>query len=347
MTMSTQKIHENILQTIGQTPIIRLNRIGKELEHEMLIKVEAMNPGASVKDRLALQIIEDAKAEGKLKKGGVIIETTSGNTGMGLAMIAAVEGYKCIFTMPDKVSEEKINALKAFGAEVRICPTSVEPEDPRSYYSVAKKLAEEIPGAFYSNQYFNPSNPKAHYRYTGPEIYDQLGDQLDVLVAGIGTGGTLCGSAKFLREKLPDLQTVGIDPVGSVYYEYFNTGVMPKIVTTYKVEGVGEDFMPSTIDFDLIDDVVQVTDQEAFDMTRRLAQEEGVFVGGSCGMALCGAIKKAKNIEGKKTILTILPDSGSRYISKIFNDAWMKQEGFLPEDQSPSGSTALEEQIRF
>lgn len=342
-------VYENILQAIGHTPIIRLQRIGSDLQHELYVKIEAMNPGASVKDRLALQLVKDAEERGKLTEGSTIIETTSGNTGMGLAMIAAVRGYKCIFTMPDKISDEKINALRAFGAEVIICPTAVEPEDPRSYYSVAKKLTQEIPNSYYTDQYHNPSNPEAHYRSTGPEIYEQLGDDLDILVAGIGTGGTLCGSAKFIREQKQSLETVGVDPIGSVFYDYFRTGKMPKMITTYKVEGVGEDFMPSTIDFDLIDDVVQVSDQEAFDMTRRLAKEEGLFVGGSCGMALCGAIKKAKQIKDKKTILTILPDSGSRYVSKVFNDDWLSSNGFTvdqPQHNDEQGRNT-EDQVRF
>ena len=341
-----KNVYQNILQAIGHTPIIQLQRIGNELKHHFYVKLESMNPGASVKDRLALQIVEDAEKSGALVKGGTIIETTSGNTGMGLAMIAAVKGYKCIFTVPDKVSSEKINALRALGAEVVVCPTAVEPEDPQSYYSVAKKLAAEIPNSFFANQYHNPSNPKAHYRMTGPEIYEQMGNELDVLVAGIGTGGTLCGSAKFIREKNPKLQTLAVDPVGSVFFEYFQTGTMPKIITTYKVEGVGEDFMPTTIDFELIDDVVQVGDQEAFDMTRRLAREEGIFVGGSCGMALAGAINKAKDMEGAKNFLIILPDSGSRYVSKVFNDDWMKENGFTISSSSQNNQP-LEDQIRF
>ncbi|MEZ4820086.1 MAG: cysteine synthase family protein [Bdellovibrionota bacterium] len=295
-------VHQNILEAIGHTPIVKLNRIGNDLIHDFYVKIEAMNPGASVKDRLALQLINDAIDRGDLKEGGTIIETTSGNTGMGIAMIAAVKGFSCIFTVPDKVSDEKINALRAFGAEVKVCPTAVEPEDPRSYYSVAKKLASEIPNAYFTNQYHNPSNPKAHYTMTGPEIFEQMGTNIDVLVAGIGTGGTLCGSAKFLKEKNPNMTTLAVDPIGSVFYEYFHTGNIPKVITGYKVEGVGEDFMPTTIDFDLIDDIVQVSDQDSFDMTHRLAKEEGIFVGGSCGMAVHGAIEKAKLVDEKKPI---------------------------------------------
>jgi len=319
---------ENILEAIGQTPIIKLNRIGSDLPHAFYVKLEAMNPGASIKDRLAMQLVEDAVQRGDLKEGGTIIETTSGNTGMGLAMIAAVRGFKCIFTMPDKISDEKINALRAFGAKVIVCPTAVAPEDPRSYYSVAKRLVEETPNAYYTNQYHNPSNPKAHYTMTGPEIHQQMGDELDVLVAGIGTGGTLSGSGKFLKEKNPKLQTLAVDPVGSVFFEYFNTGVVPEIITSYKVEGVGEDFMPSTIDFEMIDAIEQVGDKEAFEMTRRLAREEGIFVGGSCGMALAGALAHAKKTTASKTYLVILPDSGSRYMSKVFNDQWLKDNNF-------------------
>lgn len=340
------KVYQNILETIGHTPIVKLNSIGKELPHNFYVKLEAMNPGASVKDRLAMQLVEDAIANGDLKEGGTIIETTSGNTGMGLAMIAAVKGFKCIFTVPDKVSDEKINALRAFGAQVVVCPTAVEPEDPRSYYSVALRLKEEIPNSYYTNQYHNQSNPKAHYTMTGPEIYEQMGDELDVLVAGIGTGGTLCGSAKYIKEKNPNMKTLAVDPIGSVFYEYVQTGVMPKVITGYKVEGVGEDFMPSTIDFELIDDIVQVSDQESFDMTHRLAQEEGIFVGGSCGMAVHGAVEKAKKMDGQKNILIILPDSGSRYVSKVFNDQWLEENGFLKR-KTVNDKTDLEDQIRF
>jgi cystathionine beta-synthase len=328
-----KRVFETILDAIGHTPIVKLNRIGRDMDHQFYVKVEATNPGASVKDRLALQLVKDAVDEGKLKPGGTIIETTSGNTGMGLAMIGAVQGFQCLFCMPDKVSDEKIKALQAFGAKVVMCPTAVEPDDPRSYYSVAKKLAGEVPNSFYVDQYHNASNPKAHYLMTGPEIYEQMGDQLDYLVAGIGTGGTLCGSAKFIKEHNASMQAIGVDPVGSIYYEYFKTGNIPKVVTSYKVEGFGEDFMPTTIDFDYIDEVVQVDDQESFDMARRLVKEEGLFVGGSCGSAVQGMLKHAQTVPGKKTFLAILPDSGSRYLSKVYDDQWMVDNGFRVEAQ--------------
>lgn len=341
-----KNVFDNITECIGNTPIVKLQKLGRDLGHNFYVKLDYLNPGGSIKDRIAKQMIEDAIDSGKLKAGGTIIETTSGNTGMGLAMIAAVLGFKCVFTMPDKVSEEKINSMKAMGADVVICPTAVEPEDPKSYYSVAKRLETEIPNSIYVNQYHNPSNPKAHYLSTGPEIYEQMGNEIDYLVACIGTGGTLCGTGKFLREKNPNLQLIGVDPVGSVFYEYFKTGKMPKIITSYKVEGFGEDFMPSTIDFTMMNDVVQVTDQECFDTVRELAKTEGIFAGGSCGGAISAAIRYAKNVKGKKNFLILLSDGGSRYVSKVYNDKWMKDNGFLhrPEEDL---SEEIDEQIRF
>lgn len=322
-------IQNNILDCVGNTPIVRLNKIGQNFEHELLVKIEFFNPGSSIKDRIAKQMIEDAVADGRLKEGGTIIECTSGNTGMGLAMVACVKGFKCICVMPDKVSSEKIKILEAMGCKVVVTPTAVEPDDPRSYYSVAKKLAEETENSFYVDQYHNPSNPKTHVLSTGPEIYQQLGGELDYLVVASGTGGTLCGTAKYLKEKIPHLKAICIDPIGSIYYDYFKTGEIPKVVTSYKVEGFGEDFMPDTIDFDLIDDVIQVSDKECFDMARELAAKEGIFAGGSCGGAIAGGLKVAEKTEGKKRILMILPDSGSRYISKVYDNTWLKENGYL------------------
>lgn len=322
-------VKHNILECIGHTPIVKINHLFKESPHRFFAKVEAFNPGHSIKDRIAVQMIDDAEKSGALKAGGTIIECTSGNTGMGLAMVSVVRGYKCICVMPDKVSDEKVKALRAFGVRVVVTPTAVEPDDPRSYYSVAKRLAQEIPNSFYANQYHNPSNPKAHYHTTGPEIWEQMGKDLDVLVVATGTGGTLCGIAKYLKEKNPKIKTVCVDPIGSVFYDFFKTGKIPKVLTTYKVEGFGEDFMPSTIDFSLIDDVVQVSDQECFTFARELVQKEGIFGGGSCGGAIAGAMKFSKTLEGQKNILILLPDSGSRYLSKVYDDQWLRENGFL------------------
>lgn len=324
-----KQVYENILECVGSTPIVKLNHLGSDLPHTFYVKLELLNPGNSVKDRIAIQMIDDAMEAGKLKPEGTVIECTSGNTGMGLAMIAAVRGLKCICVMPDKVSEEKIKALRAFGARVITTPTAVEPEDPRSYYSVAKRLAQEIPNSFYTDQYHNPSNPKAHYKMTGPEIWDQMGEELDYMVVASGTGGTITGIGKFLKEKDPKIKTLCVDPEGSIFYDYFKTGKAPKILTTYKVEGFGEDFIPDTIDFDVIDEMVQVSDRECFHTARQLTEKEGIFVGGSCGGAVAGAIKFASTIKEPKTFLIILPDSGSRYLSKLYDDDWMEENGFL------------------
>ncbi|MEZ4846522.1 MAG: cysteine synthase family protein [Bdellovibrionota bacterium] len=334
-------VYNSISECIGNTPIVKLQRMGKDLGHDFYVKLDFMNPGSSIKDRLARQLIEDAVASGQLKKSGTIIETTSGNTGMGLAMIAATQGYKCVFTMPDKVSSEKTNAMRALGAEVILCPTAVEPEDERSYYSVAKRLARDTPNSIYLNQYDNPANTKAHYLSTGPEIYEQMGNDLDYLVACIGTGGTLCGSGKYLKEKNPKLKTLAVDPIGSIFYDYFKTGkVVP--AGTYKVEGFGEDFFPKNVDFKLIDDMVQVNDQECFDTARELARTEGIFGGGSCGAAISAAFRFAKTIKERKTFLILLPDGGSRYLSKFYNDDWMIENGFLKSENGKN-----DDQVRF
>ncbi len=320
----------NILEAVGHTPIVRLNNVTRHIKSEIYVKCEYLNPGGSMKDRVATQIVNDAERRGLLRTGGTIIEATSGNTGMGLAMVAAVRGYQCIFVMPDKMSAEKISSLRAFGAKVVICPTAVEPEDPRSYYSVSRRLVEETPGAFYSNQYHNPANPEAHYVSTAPEIWEQTGGDFDVFAAGMGTGGTLSGCAKYFKEKKPEIKIVGVDPIGSLYYEYVKTGRLTKPFSYY-VEGIGEDFLPSTMNLKCIDEISRVDDKECFLMTRRLSREEGLFVGGSCGAAVAGAIKYAETSGRVEKILILLPDGASKYLSKIFNDEWMKQNGFLDE----------------
>lgn len=323
------KAAQSTLELIGNTPLVRLQRVAAHVKANIYCKLEFLNPGGSVKDRPALKIIEDAEASGALKPGGTIIEATSGNTGMGLAMVAAIKGYKCIFVMPDKMSEEKIAALRAVGARVVVTPTAVEPEDPRSYYSVARRLVEETPNSFYSNQYHNPSNPAAHYESTGPEIWEQTNGEIDVYVTTMGTGGTISGTAKYLKEKKPELKVVGVDPVGSLYYDYFRTGRLTRAYP-YLVEGFGEDFLPGCMDFAYVDDVVRVTDADCFHATRRVVREEGIFCGGSSGGSIAAAIKYAERSPQKEmNIVTILPDSMVRYLSKIFNDQWMRDNGFL------------------
>ncbi len=332
-TATSPQIHDNVLATIGNTPLVRLNKLARGIRPQVVLKLEFLNPGGSVKDRIGIAMIEDAERRGLLKPGGTIVEPTSGNTGMGLAIAAAIKGYKCIFVMPDKMSEEKIRALRAFGARVVITPTAVEPDDPRSYYSVSKRLAEETPHAFLAGQYWNPANPDAHYRSTGPEIWQQTAGKVSVFVAGMGTGGTISGTGKYLKERNPEVKVVGIDPVGSLYTEYFRTGVLGP-AHGYKVEGVGEDFLPSTMDFGVVDDVAQVSDRESFLTTRRLVREEGIFCGGSCGMAVAGALKwlrspAAEQLSEDDIVVVLLPDSGSRYLSKLFDDNWMRENGFL------------------
>lgn len=321
-------VHQNVLTTIGNTPLIRLNSVGRDLPHTLYAKVEFFNPGGSVKDRIALTMIEDAERSGRLRPGGTIIEGTSGNTGVGLAIAAALKGYRCIFVMPDKMSEEKIRLLRAFGARVVITPTAVEPDDPRSYYSVSERLVRETPNSILANQYHNPANPQAHYETTGPELWQQTQGKIDVFVAGMGTGGTISGVGRYLKEQNPHVRIVGVDPVGSLLHDYFKTGQLTE-ARTYKVEGIGEDFLPSVYDWSVFDDVVQVTDKESFLMTRRLVREEGLFVGGSCGSAVAGMLKYARTLPPGQTIVTLLPDSGSRYLSKIFDDTWMKENGYF------------------
>ncbi len=328
--------YQSVLETIGKTPLIKLNRIGKGLPPEIYVKAEMFNPGGSVKDRIAIKMIEDAERRGLIKPGATIIEATSGNTGIGLAMVARLKGYQLICTTNDKQSREKIDLLKAFGAEVVVCPTAVAPDDPRSYYSVAKKLAEEIPNSYYPNQYYNPSNPQAHYETTGPEIWEDTEGRIDAFVAGMGTGGTITGVGKFLKEKKPSVKIVGADPVGSLYYEYFHKGTIGE-AHTYLVEGIGEDILPATMDFSVLDDVIQVTDKESFLWARKLAKEEGIFAGGSSGSALAAGIRYAERMKPGEVMVILLPDTGTRNLGKVYNDEWMKENQFL---EAPIRATA-------
>ncbi|MCL5021741.1 MAG: cystathionine beta-synthase [Bacteroidetes bacterium] len=320
--------YNSILEIVGNTPMLRLTRIAPGISPTLLAKLEYLNPGGSVKDRIGLTMIEDAERRGLLKPGGTIIEGTSGNTGMGLALVAAMKGYKCIFTMPDKMSQEKIDLLRAFGAEVIVTPTAVEPEDPRSYHSVAIRLNKEIPNSYFPNQYDNPGNPQAHYETTGPEIWEQTEGKITHLVCGIGTGGTIVGIAKYLKEKNPNIRIVGVDPEGSIYADYFRTGSLPES-HPYKVEGIGQDSMPKIMEFDKIDDVITVSDKESFLATRLLARKEGIFAGGSAGSAIHAALKIAPSLAASDMIVVIIPDHGSRYLSKLYNDTWMKDNQYL------------------
>src|ERR1700721_79139 len=321
------KVH-NILEALGNTPIIRLNRLSKEFPAEVWVKADYMNPGGSVKDRIGVSMIDEAERTGKLKPGGTIIEGTSGNTGMGLALVACVRGYKVVFTINDKQSREKIDVLKPFGAGVIVCPPAVEPEDPRSYYSVAKKLAREIPNSYHPNQYDNPSNPEAHYRTTGPEIWEDTEGKITHFVCGMGTGGTISGVGKFLKEKNSEVRIIGVDPEGSLYFDFHKTGKITK-ARTYVVEGIGEDFFPTTMHMEILDDVIQVNDEECFVVARRLAKQEGIFTGGSGGGCLSAALRLAKELGPNDFVVALLPDTGMRYLSKVYNDEWMRERGYV------------------
>ena len=324
--------YNNILETIGNTPMVRLNKITKDIPATVLAKIETTNPGNSIKDRMALKMIEDAEKSGKLKPGGTIIEGTSGNTGMGLAIAAVIKGYKCIFTSTDKQSKEKFDALRAFGAEVIVCPTNVDPEDPRSYYSVSSRLEREVPNSWKPNQYDNLSNSQAHYESTGPEIWEQTDGKVTHLVAGVGTGGTISGIARYLKEKNPAIKVLGIDTYGSVFKKYKETGEFDKNeIFPYITEGIGEDFLPANVDFSLIDHFEKVTDKDAALMTREIARKEGIFAGNSTGSAIAGVIQMKDMFKEGDVVVVIFPDHGTRYLGKMYNEDWLRDRGFLKD----------------
>lgn len=327
------KIKNNILETIGDTPLVKLNRLTSELPCTVLVKVESFNPGHSIKDRMGLKMVEDAEASGLLKPGGTIIECTSGNTGMGIALAAIIKGYKCIFTTSDKQSKEKFDILKAMGAEVIVCPTNVEPDDPRSYYSVAERLHKEIPNSYWCNQYDNLSNTKAHYESTGPEIWDQTDGKITHLVVGVGTGGTISGTGSYLKEQNPNIKIWGVDTYGSVFKKYKETGIFDeKEIYPYITEGIGEDILPKNVNFDIIDHFEKVTDKDGAVMARRLAREEGIMMGYSAGSAIQGLLQMKDQLTEDDVVVIILHDHGSRYVGKIYNDEWMRERGFLDDE---------------
>ncbi len=324
------KYCNNILETIGNTPLVKINKITADIPALVLGKIETFNPGHSIKDRMAVKMIDDAEAKGLLKPGGTIIECTSGNTGMGIALVACVRGYKTIFTTSDKQSKEKFDVLRALGAEVIVCPTAVEPDDPRSYYSVARKLSEETPNSFWANQYDNLSNREAHYLSTGPEIWEQTDGKITHLVVGVGTGGTVSGTARYLKERNPNIKVWGIDTYGSVFKKYKETGIFdPNEIHSYITEGIGEDILPKNVDFDLIDAFEKVTDKDGALMARRLAREEGLLLGYSAGSAMAGVLQLKENFSKDDVVVVIFHDHGSRYVGKIYNDDWMRANGFI------------------
>src|ERR1700759_2607697 len=326
--------YNNILETIGNTPMVKLNKVTKDVKATVLAKIETTNPGNSIKDRMDLKMIEDAEKSGKLKPGGTIIEGTSGNTGMGLAIAAVIKGYKCIFTSTDKQSKEKFAALRAFGAEVIVCPTNVDPEDPRSYYSVSSRLEREVPNSWKPDQYNNLSNKQAHYEQTGPEIWEQTEGKITHLVAGVGTGGTISGIAKYLKEKNPAIQILGIDTYGSVFKKYKETGIFDKNeIYPYITEGIGEDFLPANVDFSLIDHFEKVSDKDAALMTREIARKEGIFVGNSTGSAVAGVLQLKDWFKKDDVVVIIFPDHGSRYMAKMYNEDWLRERGFLKDER--------------
>lgn len=321
---------KNILETIGNTPLVKINKLTETLPCLVLSKYETFNPGNSVKDRMAIKMIEDAEADGRLKPGGTIIEGTSGNTGMGLALAAIVKGYKCIFVMADKQSKEKVDILKAVGAEVVVCPTAVEPDDPRSYYSVSKRLSTEIENSWYVNQYDNPSNAKAHYESTGPEIWQQTEGQVTHFVVGVGTGGTISGVGKYLKEQNPNVKVWGVDTYGSVFKKYHETGIFDENeIYPYVTEGIGEDILPENVDFSIIDGFTKVTDKDAAVYTQRLAKEEGMFLGNSAGAAIKGVLQLKEHFKPEDVVVVLFHDHGSRYVGKMFNDDWMREKGYI------------------
>jgi len=325
------KVNKSILETVGNTPIVQLHSLSSRSKHNFFAKMESFNPGGSIKDRVAISMIEEAEKRGDLKPGGTIVEATSGNTGVGLALVGAVKGYKCIFTMPEKMSDEKRAILRAYGARVVITPSGVEPEHPMSHYSVAKKIAQATPGSFLVNQFHNPDNPDRHYQTTGPEIWNQMEGKVDMIVGGAGTGGTLSGCARFLKEKNPQVKVICADPIGSILYDLYYHKKVIDPPGSYKVEGVGEDMLPDNVHMHLYDGFVRVSDPEAFDITRELVSKEGILVGPSSGLALVGALKASASIETPLNIVVIFADSGRAYLSKAFNDQWMVENGLAKE----------------
>ncbi len=330
--------YDNILEAIGHTPLVKLHRVAAGCSAGVYAKCDYLNPGGSVKDRIGVAMVDEAEQKGWLKPGGTIVEGTSGNTGMGLALVASVRGYKAVFTMADKQSKEKVDTLKALGAEVIVCPTAVPPEDPRSYHSVVDRLSHDVPNAYHPNQYQNLSNPEAHYRTTGPELWEDSEGRITHFVAGMGTGGTITGVGRFLKEKNPNVRIIGADPVGSILYDFFHKGSMPK-AETYKVEGIGEDFLPGALDFSVIDDVRRVTDKESFQWARRLARLEGIFAGGSAGTAMAAAAQVLPELSKKDFLVVFIPDTGMRYLSKVYSNEWMRDNRYL---ESPISWTVEE-----